>query len=164
MMAMPAPAARDFNSSCSAAATAYEEFFDDPQRWHPRRVPFIAVDESLSHWIEVERPVPDALRYEPCGLNQMYSMRYGTVIVRAPAGLPIRCGPRYRHRPNHIFNDYNAGAVAWPSITPRPVPAEGQLALAGAERHGADLLASPGTALRQQYERLARSSGRLPLS
>jgi len=30
-------------------------------------------------------------RYEPCGLNQIYSLRHGTVaIVRLPAGLMIR--------------------------------------------------------------------------
>lgn len=57
---------------------------------HPGRVAaFIGYDEGLSHRIEAGADVflmPS--RFEPCGLNQMYSLRYGTVpIVHATGGL-----------------------------------------------------------------------------
>ncbi len=49
----------------------------------------IAYDDRLAHWIEAGSDfflMPS--RYEPCGLNQMYSLRYGTIpIVRATGGL-----------------------------------------------------------------------------
>jgi len=49
----------------------------------------IAFDNVLAHKIEAGTDMflmPS--RYEPCGLNQMYSLRYGTIpIVRATGGL-----------------------------------------------------------------------------
>jgi starch synthase len=57
---------------------------------HPGRMAVrTAFDEGLAHRIEAGADVflmPS--RYEPCGLNQMYSLRYGTVpVVRRVGGL-----------------------------------------------------------------------------
>jgi starch synthase len=113
-------AARDFNLVVlGSGETAYEEFFDDLQRRHPRRVLFHrGYDESLSHWIEAASDLflmPS--RYEPCGLNQMYSMRYGTVpIVRRTGGLADSVRPFDTvtgQGTGIVFNDYSADAVAW---------------------------------------------------
>jgi starch synthase len=57
---------------------------------HPDRIAVkIGFDESLAHLIEGAADIflmPS--QFEPCGLNQMYSMRYGTVpVVRATGGL-----------------------------------------------------------------------------
>ncbi len=58
-------------------------------RYHSRVGVFIGYDESLSHRIEAGCDcfiMPS--RFEPCGLNQMYSLRYGTIpIVRRTGGL-----------------------------------------------------------------------------
>jgi len=68
----------------------YERFFTQLQQSFPNKVAFATgYDESLSHSIEAGADLflmPS--RYEPCGLNQMYSLRYGTVpIVRRTGGL-----------------------------------------------------------------------------
>ncbi len=69
---------------------AYEEFFQSLARSYPSRVYFKrGYDDELAHWIEAASDMflmPS--RYEPCGLNQMYSLRYGTVpLVRRTGGL-----------------------------------------------------------------------------
>ena len=68
----------------------YEELWRRLAAQHPDRVATtIGFDERLAHQIEAGADLflmPS--RYEPCGLNQMYSLRYGTVpIVRATGGL-----------------------------------------------------------------------------
>lgn len=68
----------------------YHEFFTAMAARHPRDVAaHLAFDNELAHWIEAGSDMflmPS--RYEPCGLNQMYSLRYGTVpTVRETGGL-----------------------------------------------------------------------------
>ena len=54
-------------------------------------------------------------RFEPCGLNQMYSLRYGTVpIVRAVGGLvdTVRpYNPRNGQGNGFMFADYHPAAL-----------------------------------------------------
>lgn len=68
----------------------HEDFWRALASRHPSRVSAtIGFDERLAHLIEAGADLflmPS--RYEPCGLNQMYSLRYGTVpVVRATGGL-----------------------------------------------------------------------------
>ena len=71
-------------------ARDYEEFFQRLGRKHPDRfLVKIKYDNQLAHQIEAGADMflmPS--RYEPCGLNQMYSLKYGTVpVVRGTGGL-----------------------------------------------------------------------------
>jgi len=68
----------------------YEEFFRVLAAAFPGRVGVkIAYDNAAAHKVEAGSDMflmPS--RYEPCGLNQIYSLKYGTVpIVRATGGL-----------------------------------------------------------------------------
>jgi len=68
----------------------YEDFFLRMASEHPGHIAVrIGFDNALAHRIEAGADLflmPS--RYEPCGLNQMYSLRYGTVpVVRATGGL-----------------------------------------------------------------------------
>lgn len=68
----------------------YEDSWRELARRHPQRVSVtIGFDEQLLHRIEAGADLflmPS--RFEPCGLNQLYSLRYGTVpVVRATGGL-----------------------------------------------------------------------------
>ena len=69
---------------------AMEAGFRDLAARHPGQIAVrIGFDEGLAHRIEAGADsfvMPS--RFEPCGLNQMYSLRYGTPpIVRATGGL-----------------------------------------------------------------------------
>ena len=82
----------------------YEQLWRALAARYPNRVSAtIGFDERLAHLIEAGADIflmPS--RFEPCGLNQMYSLRYGTVpVVRATGGLArhdCRCGRAGRER------------------------------------------------------------------
>lgn len=68
----------------------YEDFFRAAAYSHPDRIySYIGYNNELSHLIEAASDIflmPSA--YEPCGLNQIYSLRYGSVpVVRRTGGL-----------------------------------------------------------------------------
>lgn len=80
-----------FFIALGAGAKEYEDFLQHWRDSAPQRVGIYKgyAGEPLAHQIEAGADaflMPSL--YEPCGLNQMYSMRYGTVpIVRATGGL-----------------------------------------------------------------------------
>jgi starch synthase len=89
----------------------YEKLLRDLAVKYPDRFAVkIGFDESLAHLIEGAADIflmPS--RFEPCGLNQMYSMRYGTVpVVRATGGLV------------DTVTDYNDAAGTGTGFTFRP--------------------------------------------
>ena len=68
----------------------YEEMFLRLSKQFPQKIAVkVAYDNTLAHKIEAGSDMflmPS--KYEPCGLNQIYSLKYGTVpIVRATGGL-----------------------------------------------------------------------------
>jgi starch synthase len=68
----------------------YEDFFRGLSRQFPSQVAYrAAFSEPLAHKVEAGSDsflMPS--RYEPCGLNQMYSLRYGTPpVVHRTGGL-----------------------------------------------------------------------------
>jgi len=69
----------------------------------------IGFDEALAHLIEAGADLflmPS--RFEPCGLNQMYSMRYGTIpVVHAVGGLADTVMPKT----GFVFTDYSPAAL-----------------------------------------------------
>jgi starch synthase len=102
-----------------AGDAPYERFFAELAARFPGRVLFErGYDEALAHWIEATSDLflmPS--RYEPCGLNQMYSLRYGTVpIVRRTGGLAdsvAHYDPASGAGTGVVFNDFDAPALAW---------------------------------------------------
>jgi starch synthase len=97
----------------------YEAFFAALAREFPGRVAFNrGYDEPLAHGIEAGA---DAFlmpsQYEPCGLNQLYSLRYGTPpLVRRTGGLAdsVRHYDRADGRGTGIvFDPYDAASFAW---------------------------------------------------
>jgi starch synthase len=75
-------------------------------------------NNRLAHWIEAGSDMflmPS--RYEPCGLNQMYSLRYGTVpIVRETGGLADsvqQVSAADKQGTGILFRDYDETGLAW---------------------------------------------------
>jgi len=71
-------------------SAAHHQMLGNLSRQFPRQIGFrMTQDEALAHQIEAGADMflmPS--QYEPCGLNQLYSLKYGTVpIVRATGGL-----------------------------------------------------------------------------
>jgi starch synthase len=95
----------------------YQDMWNGLAAWRPDRVAVhIGFDEHRAHLIEGGADIflmPS--RYEPCGLNQMYSLRYGTVpIVRAVGGLvdTVRpYDPRNGQGTGFLFSDYSPAAL-----------------------------------------------------
>jgi starch synthase len=68
----------------------YEEMFKRMHQQFPNKILIkVAYDNAIAHKIEAGSDMflmPS--RYEPCGLNQIYSLKYGTVpVVRSTGGL-----------------------------------------------------------------------------
>ncbi len=115
--ALPDLLARDVQLAVlGTGSPAYEDAFrraaaDRPDRLAAR----IGFDEALAHRIEAGA---DAFlmpsRYEPCGLNQMYSLRYGTLpVVRAVGGLEdtVEDYDGWMHGTGFKFRDYAPAAL-----------------------------------------------------
>jgi starch synthase len=111
---------RDFGLLVLGSGDArYMAFFQGLAQRFAARVAFrTGYDESLAHLIEAGSDIflmPS--RYEPCGLNQMYSLRYGTIpIVRNTGGLADSVqhfDPAGGVGTGCVFNDYDAAAVRW---------------------------------------------------
>lgn len=97
----------------------YERFLAELERRFPGRVVFRqGYDDALSHWIEAacDMFLMPSL-YEPCGLNQMYSLRYGTVpIVRRTGGLADSVqhyDPASGRGTGIVFNDFDGEGFEW---------------------------------------------------
>jgi starch synthase len=95
----------------------YQDMWRTLSRQSPDRISaFIGFDERRAHLVEGGADIflmPS--RFEPCGLNQMYSLRYGTVpVVRAVGGLVDTVRP---HNPRNgqgngfLFADYHPRAL-----------------------------------------------------
>lgn len=95
----------------------YQELWTRLAAAHPDRIGVrIGFDEPLAHLIEAGADIflmPS--RFEPCGLNQMYSLRYGTVpVVRNVGGLADTVrnyAPGRRGSTGFVFEAYTPAAL-----------------------------------------------------
>jgi len=93
----------------------HEVFAAAAERWPDKLVVNLAFDNQLAHQIEAGCDLflmPS--RYEPCGLNQLYSLKYGTVPVgRATGGLvdTVADPDASREPTGFLFDDYQADAL-----------------------------------------------------
>jgi starch synthase len=111
---------RDFRFvALGSGEPRYERFMHDLQLQFPGRAVFYSgYSEELAHFIEAAADIflmPSL--YEPCGLNQMYSLKYGTVpVVRRTGGLADSVqhfDPATGKGTGVVFNDFDAGGLRW---------------------------------------------------
>jgi starch synthase len=99
---------------------SYEQRLYNFADLYPEKISInIGYDEALSHQIEAGADIflmPS--RFEPCGLNQIYSQRYGTIpIVRKTGGLADTVDDtlpdtlRSKTATGFVFNDATPGAL-----------------------------------------------------
>ena len=101
-----------------SGSPVYESGYRELMRRFPQKVAVrFGYDEGLSHRIEAGSDffiMPS--QFEPCGLNQMYSLRYGTIpIVRATGGLDdsvIDFTQDAQHSNGIKFQEYSVRALA----------------------------------------------------
>lgn len=101
-----------------SGSPAYETAYRGLQKRYPGKVAVrIGFDNALAHHMEAGADfflMPS--KYEPCGLNQMYSLRYGTIpIVRVTGGLDdsVVDVTETIERANGIkFSEYSVRALA----------------------------------------------------
>jgi starch synthase len=106
-----------FFVSLGSGESEYESFLQWLKDSAPQRVAvYRGFNEPLAHQIEAGADIflmPSL--FEPCGLNQMYSMRYGTVpLVRATGGLDDTVehfNPETGDGTGFKFEPYNAQAL-----------------------------------------------------
>jgi starch synthase len=97
----------------------FERMFAGLSAAFPRQVGFHrGFSNELAHLIEAGADMfLMASRYEPCGLNQMYSLRYGTVpIVHRTGGLADTVqlwDPRDRTGTGIVFDHFTGEGLAW---------------------------------------------------
>ena len=95
----------------------YEDLFRRLNKQFPQKIAVkVAYDNAIAHKIEAGADMflmPS--RYEPCGLNQIYSLKYGTVpVVRATGGLDDTIEPwdsKSGKGTGFKFTDYNGEAL-----------------------------------------------------
>jgi len=95
----------------------YHEFYQEVGKRHPKKAAtFLTFDEGLAHEIEAGADMflmPS--RYEPCGLNQLISLKYGTIpVVRATGGLTdtvIDFDPQNGNGNGFVFTDYSGNEL-----------------------------------------------------
>ncbi len=97
----------------------YESFLSWLQVSFPGRAwYFRGYNEELAHWIEAGSDIflmPS--KYEPCGLNQMYSLRYGTPpVVRRTGGLADtveQWNPVSKQGTGFLFDHFTPEGLRW---------------------------------------------------
>ncbi|MER2561095.1 MAG: glycogen synthase GlgA [Myxococcaceae bacterium] len=129
----------------------YEEFFRLLARAFPGKVAYdSAFSEPRAHLVEAGSDVflmPS--RYEPCGLNQMYSLRYGTIpLVHKTGGLADtvwQYNPRSGRGTGFVFENFDEGGLSW------------------AVRRALEVWGSGAGEYRARWEALMRNGMQLPL-